>query len=167
MIGTIETEDKDATAKRLRDFIVEVQSSAFNHAQTYTTVVIFGGYAGLFTIWSFTAEHLSQTVSFTVALLIGVSLLTFVLFEIFRMVIVAQDMMELRGLILRPLPPDELFAQRERLAKAQNRRMVRIVLPTWVGALVVTVITAIGAAAVMLFNFASGLWPSAPVVTAI
>lgn len=150
-------------AKLVKELLIDVQSAAYNHAAAYTTVVIFGGYAALFTIWSYTKDHLTERTTYWVALLLGISVLTFVFFEVFKMLLISREIMKMRKLIVKEHPPSALLAERERLAHSTNKLVQRVVVPIWIVALVVTILTGGGAAILLLSAFASSLaFPANP-----
>lgn len=144
-------------ADRVKAVLLEMQTAAFGHARTYTTVVIFGGYAGLFAIWNFVRDDISARTSHLVGLLIGISLLTFVSFEIFGMIIRSIEFFKVRNMLVKELPPAKFLAERERLTKESNFLVQKVVIPVWVIALVISVVTGIGAAIILLFTFSNAL----------
>jgi hypothetical protein len=141
----------------VKDVMLEMQAAAFDRAQTYTTVVIFGGYAGLFAIWTLTREHLAREVSLWVALLLGISVLTFVLFEIFKMVVNSYTSLAMSALILNDVPPAEFLRKREDVVRSQRLLQQRYLVPIWSIALMVSVGTGIGAACILLLAAAAAL----------
>jgi|SRR3954471_4833853 len=70
----------------LKEFIQkqkEVLSNGYQHAKEYSNIIILGGYAGLFAIWSFTKDQLIKWQVLSVGLLILVSLLIYIVFELY------------------------------------------------------------------------------------
>jgi hypothetical protein len=63
----------------------EIVLTAYEQAKSYSNIVMMGGYAGLFAIWSFTKEQLVKWQVIAVGLLALLSVLLFVLFEIYGM----------------------------------------------------------------------------------
>ena len=100
-MANISQEDLELHAKRVKELMIEVQTSGFGHAQTYTTVVIFGGYAALFAIWSFTKDFLTDPTVFWVGLLLGTSVLTYVMYEIFAMFRRSVEFLQIRQVLVR------------------------------------------------------------------
>lgn len=141
-------------ANQVKDILLETQTAAFGHAQTYTTVVIFGGYAGLFGIWSFTRDSLSTNVNFWVGLLIAISMLTFVSFEIFKMIMHTRESIKVRNLFIDALSPEQFLAKHQVLVKESNLTSQKVVIPVWVVALIISTTTGIGAALILIFCFA-------------
>lgn len=72
--------------QELQDFIEKQKQfiiSSYEQAKNYTNIIMMGGYAGLFAIWSFTKADLEKWQSLTVGLLALLSILSFVIFEIY------------------------------------------------------------------------------------
>ena len=61
----------------------EIVLTAYEQARSYSNIIMMGGYAGLFAIWGFTKAELVQWQVVSVGLLALISLLFFVLFEIY------------------------------------------------------------------------------------
>ena len=157
-----QTEQQTHEAKEAKETLLELQNSAFGHAQTYTTVVIFGGYAGMFAIWSFTRDSLSSQMNSWVGLLLGVSLLIFVLHEIFGMIMRAKEFLATRKLLIAGLPPAQFLTELRELKRKSSLRIQRIVLPIWIGALVLTVATGVSGAIILLYAFGTTLFAGVP-----
>ena len=69
-----------------QDFInaqKEVVVNSYEHARQYLNIIILGGYAGLFTIWSFTKSDLQTWQVLSVGLCILLSLLIYIFFELY------------------------------------------------------------------------------------
>ena len=72
--------------KDLQDFIEQQKKivlSSYEQSKSYSNIIMMGGYAGIFAIWSFTKADLEQWQSMTVGLLAILSVFSFVLFEIY------------------------------------------------------------------------------------
>lgn len=152
--------DQEEFARRdesIRALLAEMQASAFAHSNTYVTVVVFGAYAGLFTIWSNVKDHLSADMVYWIGLLIGVSMTCFVAFEIFKMVIVSRDMMAVRALIVADISPEERDQRRKQIGAKSNFFITKVAIPIWVGALAVTAATGFGAGILLMIVFIRGL----------
>lgn len=72
--------------ERFRQFLVEQTTTAFDKQSTYTTAILSVGYVGLFTTWNLTSASIPQASSRFVVVTALVSLLVFILFEVFKMV---------------------------------------------------------------------------------
>lgn len=72
--------------ERFRMFLVEMTTSAFDKQATYTTAILSIGYVGLFTAWNLTAPLIATTASRLVLVTALLSLVVFIIFEVFKMV---------------------------------------------------------------------------------
>mgnify|MGYP001477421189 CR=1 FL=1 len=93
--------------KELQEFVESQKKlvlSSYEQAKSYSNIIMMGGYAGIFAIWSFTKNDLEQWQSMTVGLLAILSVFSFVLFEIY-------------GLWLRST---QTFALLDQLSKAEK-----------------------------------------------
>lgn len=62
--------------------IVDFNSRLYEKAASHNNVMMLAGYAGLFAIWGFIKDYLSQNATLWIGLLTGISLILFVLFEL-------------------------------------------------------------------------------------
>ena len=72
--------------KELNEFVESQKKlvlSSYEQAKSYSNIIMMGGYAGLFAIWSFTKNNIEEWQSITVGLLAILSVSSFVLFEIY------------------------------------------------------------------------------------
>ncbi len=69
---------------KLLDAQRELLSYSYNAAATYTNVVLGLGYAEYFGLLMITKEYLAQSQILFSALLISISLLTFIIFEVYK-----------------------------------------------------------------------------------
>ena len=68
-----------AREKRLEE---ESATQDLERAKSYTTLVISLGYAGMLTVWSFTSELVPDKVKALTGIMAGISLVSFVIFEV-------------------------------------------------------------------------------------
>ena len=72
--------EAEAQQKKALDAMVDMQSKILDKAIAYTNLIMIGGYAGIFAIWSATRKDLSPKMNIAVALAAGVSLTVFIAF---------------------------------------------------------------------------------------
>ncbi len=65
--------------------IVELNARIYEKAASHNNVMMLAGYAGIFAIWGFVKDFLSKGASLWVAILLGISLVLFVIFELISM----------------------------------------------------------------------------------
>ncbi|SDL69096.1 hypothetical protein SAMN05661010_02292 [Modicisalibacter muralis] len=84
----LENEDakKDGEDNSLADFFKgqrEMITHAYEQSKQYANVIVLGGYAGLFTIWSFTKEQLQDWQVLLVGLFVLLSFFFYLVFELY------------------------------------------------------------------------------------
>ena len=146
-------------AREIAEAQQKLLTMSYDKAASYTTVIIFGGYAGFFAIWQLTKDYLTKPQALWSALLILVSLLAFVLFEVSKMIIVTRRVYSkakaLRNPILRTSPQLLLNALNE-LEVAQHGGL-GLFLVFWAISVAISVGGALGGAGILSYAFISGL----------
>jgi len=155
--------DEEVAAK-VKAANIELLSNAFERARAYTNLVILGGYAGAFTIWNFSRPILTNHGLVGVALLLTVSLTTFVFFEVFQMYFLTRIFLKHRAILIASVPGKEFLRRHERYRAESNAATVRVLLVIWSIALSVCVLTALLALGILLEAFFAALfgWPVWP-----
>lgn len=82
----VEEEMQDQFLEKLQ----KNQASLFEKAQSYNNFVLTLGYAGVFTIWSFTRDQLDPWDAALIAVMAGASLALFVIWTIVQMILAAK-----------------------------------------------------------------------------
>lgn len=147
--------------KERMENVVKSQLQIFERAQAFSNAIIVAGYAGIFGLWSLTKENLSKSAVSVVALLIGASLLIYVTWEIYGMVLRANSAFRFQKLIGKQ--PSEFF----KLAidyEADQRTIGAGAIIVWRFTVVPAVFLAYFGAGILIYNFAAALvglpqWP--------
>ncbi len=127
----------------------ELLSSSFSHAQAYTNAVILGGYASFFAIWNFTKPQLTDGQILWSALLMSLSLMSFVAFEIYGMIFRSQSILELAKAVNDPGHFETLLKEHKEKEKTRATKYGKV----WVIALAISVSAGFGAAGVLMWAF--------------
>lgn len=156
---------QEEAAKKAREAMIEIVTRTFDRATAYTNLIMLGGYAGAFTIWSFTRGDLPKTARILVAVLLGISLCAFVFFETFKMVFTAKTFMRQRGLLVRGLPPDQFLRELAQFRISSDTSVLKVIMPIWRVVMIVTVGAALIAIGLLFYNFLAilvglPLWPA-------
>jgi hypothetical protein len=137
---------------------VEVQKEliahAFGQAQAYTNVVLGMGYAGFFAIWTFLKPELSKAQVFWSALLVSVSLASFILWEVYNAYYRSRSLLSLANTVQNPATFTEAIEQYKRDEHARVVNLRRI----WVGAFALTVLPGFGGLLVLIWAFIRSLY---------
>lgn len=84
IVAAAAKKERERVATEIIEAQTKVVTASCNSAAAYTNLIMLGGYAGYFGLWQLTREHLSKTQALWVALLILISLLTFIAFEVIK-----------------------------------------------------------------------------------
>jgi uncharacterized membrane protein (DUF2068 family) len=66
---------------------IKIVSATFDKAVAYTNVIVIGGYAAFFGLWSLTKQYMTAMQARWAALLMLLSASTFVFFEVYKMIV--------------------------------------------------------------------------------
>ncbi len=132
----------------------EVVITSYEHGKQYTNIIIFGGYAGLFTIWNFTKDQLQPWQVLSVGLCILLSLFLYIAFELYgswlRTTQVANQIKELEE-------AEKLHEFPENYGRSEQSRATRFI-SLWPYFFFGAVGFALIAALILTYSFISGLW---------
>jgi hypothetical protein len=135
--------------------LIEFQASTYDKASTYTKVIIGLGYGGFFTAWSGAKQHLSPKLLLSSALFEIISLVLFVVFEIWGAMVSNHLLIEFAEAVSKPVPdvPAALQTHRDKSLR-MNRHLVfawKIVFPA-------CAITGLLGGLILIYAFVAGLF---------
>lgn len=166
--AAVEAQQKEleASQRKTVDVLSEMQGKMADKAAGYTNLILIGGYAGIFTVWSNMKATLPVKASILVASAILLSLTAFMGFEIYKMIFTARRFLRNRHLIMNPGPPQE-FAKRLHELQRSESKLPLVYMPLWLCTLAFCILTAIFAGGVLGYNFVASLvgwsgWPANP-----
>jgi hypothetical protein len=108
--------------KQFLSELSNIQKSLFDHATNYTKLVLGIGYAGFFGAWAGTKGNLRPVELVGSALLICLSLFSYIVFEIFQTRFISQSAIDLARTLSKPgLEMSALQDYKERTGKVQER----------------------------------------------
>jgi hypothetical protein len=137
---------------RYRDVLVKQQAKAFDMGAAYTKVVMGLGYGGFFTAWSFTRDHLGKRESIVVALLITVSLIAFVMYEVWSLYLITVQQLKDLDRLIAARTIEQLQAEEQALEKSAIKRK-KLIIFVWRPTYVFCVVTGLLGAAVLVRRF--------------
>jgi hypothetical protein len=151
-------------AEKQKEIIIDIQSRLYDKTAAYSNIIMLGGYAGGFTIWSYTKAELTHRANVLTALLLGFSLFVFILHEIYKIIIYIKHYNDIRSLISDTLPSTELFEKINEIKRGQDKTTLRF--GTRIAAIVIAIctLTVFMALCVLFYNFCAillgwQLWP--------
>ena len=155
----IAKQQQEQLATKIADSQEKMLTVAYDKAASYTTVVIFGGYAGFFGLWQLVKEHLSTQQVLWSALLVLVSLVAFVLFEVVKLVFVSVSVFRQAAPLRDPRirgNPQHLLEAVEKIQQAQSRVLWPLIV-YWAVTVFIALAGALGGAGVLGYAFVCGL----------
>ena len=159
VIQYIAKQQQEKLATEIAEAQQKVITVSYDRAASYTTIVIFGGYAGVFGIWQLSKEYLGKDQVLWSALLLLISLLSFVLFEVIKMVLVTRQVLSRAAVLQQPhvkSNPQLLLQALTALNEAQHLTL-RGFMVAWATIVVVAVGGALGGAGILGYAFIAGL----------
>lgn len=156
----LEEKQRDETI----EIVVKVIAEAFDRSTAYANIIILAGYAGFFATWSFVKDYLTERSTIITALLMVLSVIVFVAWEMFKMILGAKDLNRLSHLVpTPPLSPEQFFKRLNRIQNVLQIRKVSLVR-YWYVVLTTTVLAGFGAGFILVYNFIAKLtglplWP--------
>lgn len=149
-IATLEQIQRDA---EIRTNLEALQSTAFGRMQTYTTVVVFGGYAALFTVWNFMRDQIPAPNQYWVAIFAGVSLLLFVFHEVYAMTTRAENSEKRYRRLAATAGEHDWLAEWQAIDKEERAFDQRVLRRVWSICLFLIVVCALVASVILLVSF--------------
>lgn len=131
----------------------ELLSSAYSQAQAYTNVILGAGYAGFFAAWGFTRDQLTPTQVLWSALLVTLSLLSFVLFEVYKSFYTSQALLGLSRTVQDPSQFAQLLEKWKLERRSAEIRFGRI----WASTFWITLLSGLAGGLVLIYSFVSSL----------
>jgi hypothetical protein len=132
----------------------QFQAALFDKASTYTKVIIGLGYGGFFAAWSGTKQHLSPRLVVSSALLVTISLVLFIVYEIYQTTVISLLSIEFSKAV--DHNPAELPTAMDTY-RVKSRKLIRPMLAVWKYVFAATVATGLGAAGILIYAFIRSL----------
>ena len=159
VIQYIAKQQQEKLAADIAEAQQKVITVSYDRAASYTAIIIFGGYAGVFGIWQLSKEYLTKDQVLWSALLLLISLLSFVLFEVIKMVLVTRQVLSRAAVLQQPQVksnPQLLLQALAALDEAQHLTL-RGFIVAWAITVAVAVGCALGGAGILGYAFVAGL----------
>ena len=142
-----------ANASILRE-LSDFQSAMYDKASAYTKLIMGLGYGGFFVAWSGTRPHLSPKLLVSSALLVTMSLVLYIVFEICQAMIGSYLSIEFAKTVDKP-GADVFEALRTYKTKAS--RLTTPLLTMWKVVFPVSVLTGLAGAGTLIYAFVASL----------
>lgn len=138
---------------------IKILSALYDKATAYTNLMVVAAYAGYFGLWQLTKEYLPKPFALWSALLMLVSVVTFVAVEVVKMVMVQHSVFTQAAVINSQEARQDLATLQAAFAKlgAAHEQVNFYFKRFWVVALVVTIASGMSAATLLGYSFVLGL----------
>lgn len=152
----------DAELDKQMEKAIELNARVYEKSASYSNVMMLAGYAGIFAIWTFVKTDLSPRATEVVALLLGMSLIIYVTFELYAMFMRAQPLSEVAKQT--SAKPTDFFAAMQNIEMRQNRRALHAAI-VWRVTFWPAVVLGYASALLLSYNLIAGLlhwsfWPA-------
>jgi hypothetical protein len=138
---------------------IRITAATFDKSAAYTNLILLAAYAGFFGLWQLTKEYLTASLALWSALLMLISVVTFVFFEVVKMAIVQRNFFQRAAVLRQPevrSDPIAVFGAYEELGKVHERVQFHF-LRFWHVCIVIIIATGMGGATVLGYAFVAGL----------
>jgi hypothetical protein len=159
LLQQLSQKEKQQVAKEIVDTQIKIIAALYDKAVAYTNLIIIAGYASFFALWSLTKDYLSQRQALWSAIIISISIITFVFFEVIKMIVTSSSLLARTKAISDPAAendPNKILANL-REYDLQAQKDVIWFGKFWNYTLLVTVSTALVAIAILFCAFITGL----------
>jgi hypothetical protein len=134
----------------LEERIIATQSQIFDKAQSYMNVIVTLGYAGFFAIWNFVRESILTWDSEIIAILLGLSLITFIAWTVFSVFITSKSSIEMAKILTGDYDDRESMLEAVLAKERATRRLALNLQKLWFPTFMFSVISGFGAGAILM-----------------
>ena len=150
---------KNTANKKLEDDINldlemrrQVIAEAYERSEKYTNIIILAGYAGIFSMWSLIKNYLDKDIVLISALMIGVSLTTFIIWEVFKMFVSAAQCKKISEILYQNKKPSLIQKDLQDFSVKVRNLNNRIHSFWWIIVLIITILFGFGGGLLMLLD---------------
>lgn len=152
-------QEQERIASAYADAQIKVLSSAFDKSMSYVNFIILGGYAGFFGLWQLTKDFISKQQSLYAALFALTSLVFFISFELYKMVVSHRSMIRQSKVLYSNecrSNPQLLLDEINKLQSVQERSTPKF-MRIWAITFFIAIISALTGAGILGYAFVCGL----------
>ena len=159
----IQPATEDEERRRVNEFIeiqMKVISASYEKAMAYTNLIIVAGYAGFFALWQITKDFLSRNQVLSSALLMLISVVLFVVFEIYKAYYSSRRLLDIGTILNDPENQSSLATLVSEIEKHnldEQKRYVRFGR-IWHVVFILTVLSGLSAAFILAYALVRSLF---------
>jgi len=156
------TTDNDYPYEKMMRLYIEAQSDMYAKMNTYTNLVMAGGYVGAFALWSFARPILSTKGTALLAALLGISITSFFTGEIYKMVRGFIEQRRYNKFVEAAKTPQEWITKYHEMQKMLAVLDATVTVPFWAISLIISVLTVVVAALILFYDCGAVLFGFCP-----
>ena len=159
LLGQLSQKERQQVSKDIVDTQIRILSVLYDKSIAYTNLIIIAGYASFFGMWAFTRGYLSPQQALWSALIMSISIVTFVFFEVIKMTVASRHLLARSKAIsdLAAMNDPNIILSNLREFDLQSQKDATWFGKLWIYTLIVTVGTAVIAIVILFFAFISSL----------
>ena len=123
------TEEEIKTLNDKRDWLLKATSTLYDKSASYTNLVMAAGYAAYFAMWSNTVSLISHCLARTSAILMLISLMVFIFWEVAKMVLIGLNNKNLAKVALAPFNEFDALLQAHQIKEHTLNARLAIAWP--------------------------------------
>ncbi|WP_238193581.1 hypothetical protein [Methylobacterium frigidaeris] len=164
VISYLQKQSQDQLEEKQIKALSEISSKTLDKSAAYNNIILVAGYAGAFTIWSFTRLQLTPRANVCIALSLLLSLAVFIFFEVIKMTIVTKYVSSRAAALKAETTAASKIKIIQELDNSNSIILARFMI-FWAITLFVTAAGALFALALLAYNFSAILmglpaWPA-------
>lgn len=151
--------EQERISRAITDTQIKVITATFDKSVAYTNIMLIGGYAGYFALWQLTKEYLTKPQILWAALLVLVSLVFFILFEVIKMIVISksiQGQAKILNSTTSRTNPEVLLKNLDEFLALQERSST-VFMRYWAVSVAISLSTAIVGAGILGYSFVCSL----------
>lgn len=152
---------EEEAAERAKERIIEIQSRIYERGMAYTNLIMIAGCASAFAIWNITRPQLPPATTIVVATFLGLSLIVFVFFEVYKMAVMTSHFYKFGRTLAAAKSSNDFLVRHAAFEKNLHENSMAFKY-AWIFCLWFCVITALAALTILVYNFFVLLVPSWP-----
>jgi len=148
-----EEQQQRQAAEKYKETVIDIESKLFDKSSAYNNLIMVGGYAATFALWSQTKFYLPEWATLTTALLLCLSITVFIAFQVYKMARGICRYWRLRKILYSQMVLSEMFEKMSELNKAGDRSDLSSVAFWSALTLFICVTTGLGAMGILGYYF--------------